>query len=272
MSKTILITGASSGLGKATAKLFQTQGWNVIATMRNLDKETELNKLNNVLVVKLDVLDADSINDAVNLGIETFGKIDVLVNNAGYGAYGPLEAFSKEKINRQFNTNVIGLLHVTQALLPHFRRNKNGIIINVSSAGGKVGLPLGTLYHGTKFAVEGLSEALYYEVQQFGGKVKIIEPGGITTDFTTRSIDISNDETMTEYQPFVRKVLTAFDEMFKNVSSAESVAAVILKAATDGKNQLRYQAGKDAKTLLSIRKLLGDKLFMSQIIKRAFKI
>jgi NADP-dependent 3-hydroxy acid dehydrogenase YdfG len=168
--KTILITGASSGIGKETAKLFQSKGWNVVATMRNPETETELGELENTLVAKLDVLDPSSIDHAVKEGIARFGQIDVLLNNAGYGAYGVLESFSREQIIRQFDTNVIGLLDVTKALLPHFRSNKSGIIINVSSIGGKMSFPLGTLYHGTKFAVEGISESLRYEVEEFGGK------------------------------------------------------------------------------------------------------
>ena len=130
MRKTILITGASSGIGKATAKLFQLRGWNVIASMRNPEIETELIELENVLIAKLDVLDLDSIHRTIENGIQHFGNIDVLVNNAGYGAYGPLESFNRENIIRQFNTNVIGLLDVTKMVLPHFRQNKKGIIIN----------------------------------------------------------------------------------------------------------------------------------------------
>lgn len=198
MKKTILITGASSGLGKETAKLFQQKGWNVIASMRNPENGTELTALENVLVTRLDVLDLGSIESTVNEGIQRFGKIDVLLNNAGYGAYGPLESCPREKIIRQFNTNVIGLLDVTKALLPHFRNNKSGMIINISSIGGKMTFPLGVLYHGTKFAVEGISESLKYELEQFGGKIKIVEPGAIATDFIGRSLDVNNDETLTE--------------------------------------------------------------------------
>ena len=193
MNKTILITGASSGIGKETAKFFQSKWWNVIATMRNPENETELKQLENVLVTKLDVLDLNSIDSAISQGINQFGGIDVLLNNAGYGAYGPLEAFSRDKILRQFNTNVIGLLDVTKAVLPHFRQMRKGIIINISSIGGKMTFPLGSLYHGTKFAVEGISESLHYEVEQFGGKVKIIEPGMIATDFGGRSFDFNNE-------------------------------------------------------------------------------
>lgn len=272
MGKTILITGASSGLGKTVAKLFQINGWNVIATMRNPINETELVSLSNVLVTKLDVTDIASIENAVKLGIDKFGRIDVLVNNAGYGAYGPLESFSKDKILKQFNTNVIGLIDTTRAVLPHFRKNGSGIIINISSIGGQIAFPLGSLYHGTKFAVEGFSEALSYEVEQFGGRVKIIEPGSINTDFATRSIDNSNDETMYEYQPLIKKVMGAVDNIYKNASKANEIATVVYNAATDNKNKLRYVAGKDGKTTILLKQLLGGSLFRSQIVKRIFKL
>jgi NADP-dependent 3-hydroxy acid dehydrogenase YdfG len=235
MKQTIFITGSSSGIGKETAKYFQAKGWNVVATMRNPEKETELTNLKNLVVTKLDVLDLNSIQEAINYGIETFGGIDVLLNNAGYGAYGPLESFPRENILRQFNTNVIGLLDVTRSILPHFRENRKGIIMNVSSMGGKMTFPLGSLYHGTKFAVEGISESLRYEVEQFGGRVKIIEPGAIATDFAGRSFDFNNDEKLTAYQNIVTKILSAFPQMIKNASSTDVVTKVIYEAATDGK-------------------------------------
>jgi NAD(P)-dependent dehydrogenase (short-subunit alcohol dehydrogenase family) len=265
MKKTILITGASSGLGKETAKLFQSKGWNVIATMRRPENETELTSLENVLVTKLDVLDLSSIDTAIAEGIDKFGQIDVLVNNAAYGAYGTLESFSRDSIVRQFNTNVIGLLDVTRALLPHFRKNKKGLIINISSTGGKMAFPLGALYHGTKFAVEGISESLKYEVEQFGGSIKIIEPGAIDTDFTGRSLDFSNDESLEEYQPFIGKVMSAFQSMFGTASPARVIADVIYQAATDGTNQLRYTAGEDAKEMIAFRQQNDDTTFFHQI-------
>lgn len=265
MNKTILITGASSGIGKETAKLFQKKGWNVIATMRSPQNESELNQLSNVLILKLDVLDEDSIQKAVSEGIGHFGKIDVLVNNAGYGAYGPLESFSKERILKQIHTNVIGLLDVTKAILPHFRQHKGGMIINISSVGGKMTFPLGSLYHGTKFAVEGISESLSYEVEQFGGQVKIIEPGMIATDFAGRSFDFSNDEQMIEYQQLVGALMTALPVMAQGASPASVVADVIFEAATDGKRQLRYTAGEDAKMLISNRQQTDDDTFIGAI-------
>ena len=271
MKKTILITGASSGIGKATAKYFNSKGWNVVATMRNPENETELTQLNNVLVTKLDVLDLNSIDQAVAAGIAEFGSIEVLLNNAGYGAYGPLESFSREKILRQFNTNVIGLMDVTRAVLPHFRSKKNGTIINISSMGGKMTFPLGALYHGTKFAVEGISESMRYEVEQFGGKMKIVEPGSIATDFAGRSFDFNHDENLKEYNTIVGKITKTLPEMVKNASPATLVAEVIYQAATDGKSKLRYMAGKDAKMFHMMNKLFGYN-FIVKMNKRFFKL
>jgi len=262
MKKTVLITGASSGFGRETVKLFANKGWNVIATMRSPEKETELSQLEGVLVTRLDVTDKSSIQNAVEAGIQKFGKIDVLVNNAGYGAYGPLESFSREKIIRQFNTNVIGLLDVTQALLPHFRSNKDGIIINISSIGGKMTFPFGSLYHGTKFAVEGISESLSYEMSAFGGKIKIVEPGAIATDFAGRSFDFNNDESVTENQPMVNKLMSRIETMLEHASPASVVADVIYQAATDGTDQLRYTAGEDARAIIAQRTQVDDKTFI----------
>ena len=271
MRKTIFITGASTGIGKETAKFFQSKGWNVVATMRSPEQETALKNLDNVLVTRLDVLDLDSINQAVAESIQKFGGIDVLVNNAGYGAYGPLESFPREKIIRQFNTNVIGLLDVTRAVLPHFRANRKGIIINISSMGGRITFPLGSLYHGTKFAVEGISESLRYEVEQFGGRVKIIEPGAINTDFAGRSFDFHNDEKLEAYQNIVSKILLTFPKMIKNASNTNVVTKVIYQAATDGSRRLRYMAGKDAKLFNLFNNLFGHN-FINKLNRQFFKL
>ncbi len=272
--KTILITGASSGIGKATARYFQEKGWNIIATMRNPSKEDELNQLENILVARLDVTDLDSIDNTIQSGIEKFGKIDVLVNNAGYGAYGPLEVFPRENIIRQFNTNVIGLLDVTRAVLPHFRENKSGVIINISSVGGKATFPLGALYHGTKFAVEGITESLSFELEQIGVKAKIIEPGTISTDFAGRSFDFQNDETIAEYQPIINAMLAGIGDVTTDenrISHPSAVAEVIYHAATDGTNTLRYTAGQDAEIFLNVRRESNDEEYF-EAIKMQFGI
>lgn len=265
-SRTVLITGASTGIGKATALYFQQQGWNVIATMRNPEHGIELQSLERVLVTALDVTRPDSIRQAVQAGMERFQSIDVLVNNAGFGAYGPLEATSMETVRRQFDTNVIGLLEVTKAVLPHFRSRHSGVIVNISSIGGKVTFPFGTLYHGTKFAVEGISESLAYEMQPIGVKVKIVEPGAIKTDFATRSFTLSNDESLTEYQSLVKGLMAAVEPMMANGADPVVVAEVIYKAVTDGTDQLRYPAGSDAEPILNKRHSQDDHTFMTETL------
>jgi len=264
MRKTILITGASSGIGRATAIYFQQQGWNVIATMRSPEKETELNKLENVKLEKLDVLDVSSIGQAIKNGIANFGKIDALLNNAGYGAYGPLESFPRENIIRQFNTNVIGLMDVTKAIIPHFRLNKNGVIVNISSIGGQMTFALGSLYHGTKFAVEGISESLHYEMKEIGVKVKIVEPGFIATDFGSRSFDFQAGN-IEDYQPLIGALMKQWQNPNNTVSPPSLVAEVIFNAVTDGTYQLRYRAGDDAKFLLDCRKKMTDTEFFEMM-------
>ncbi|MCF8450626.1 MAG: SDR family oxidoreductase [Taibaiella sp.] len=264
MSKTILITGASSGIGKATTIHFQQQGWNVIATMRSPEKETELSKLANVQIEKLDVLDLATIETAIYNGISKFGRIDALLNNAGYGAYGPLETFPRENIVRQFNTNVIGLMDVTKAIIPHFRKNKSGVIVNISSIGGQMTFALGSLYHGTKFAVEGISESLHYEMAEIGVKVKIVQPGFIATDFGGRSFDFQAGG-VEEYQPIINALMKQWQNPSNTVSSPGLVAEVIYTSVTDGTNQLRYRAGEDADFLLDNRKNMKDEDFIEMM-------
>jgi NAD(P)-dependent dehydrogenase (short-subunit alcohol dehydrogenase family) len=265
MTKTMLITGASSGIGRATAKHVHAQGWNVIATMRTPEKEVELAALERVLVTRLDVEDTASIEAAVAAGLARFGRIDALVNNAGYAAYGPLEATPLEKIRRQYNVNVLGLLATTKAVLPHFRANRSGTIVNVSSIGGRMTFPLGTLYHGSKFAVEGLSEALHFELRPLGVRVKLIEPGAIATDFAGRSLDFSNDPSLGEYQPLVQSLFAALGPMMANASPPELVAEAIFRATTDGTDPLRYEVGPDAVALLAGRRAADDAAFFAGI-------
>jgi NAD(P)-dependent dehydrogenase (short-subunit alcohol dehydrogenase family) len=265
MKRSILITGASSGIGKAATRRFQAEGWNVIATMRSPERETELIGLDGVLVTRLDVLDVSSIGAAVNAGLRRFGRIDALLNNAGYGAYGPLEATPLDKMRRQFDVNVMGVLATTQAVLPHLRRQRSGVIVNVSSIGGKITFPLGTLYHGTKFAVEGLSEALHYELLPLGIRVCIVEPGMVKTDFAGRSFDFNNDPTLAEYQPLVGAFMSALAPMAAHASSPDLVADVIFSAVTDEGDRLRYEAGPDAEQLLGARRASDDAAFIGSM-------
>jgi len=266
--KTILITGASSGIGKSTAIHFQAKGWSVIATMRDPSNEIELGGLTNMHITRMDVTDSESISAAVSDGIDQFGKIDVLLNNAGYGAYGALEAFSMDRIRRQFDTNVIGLLEVTKYVLPHMRKNRSGTIINISSIGGQITFPLGSLYHGTKFAVEGLSEALHYELEPLGIRVRIIEPGMIKTDFGGRSFDLAMDESLPEYAPTAEAMGRLFGDLASNPSAPEVVAEVIWKAANESGDRLRFRAGPDADQFLEERKVQSDMEFIGNLKKK----
>lgn len=270
MKKTVLITGASSGIGKGTAKYFQEKGWNVVATMRTPENEEELTQLDGVLVTRLDVTDLESIDQAIAKGVEEFGQIDVFVNNAGYGAFGPLESFSREAMLRQVNTNLIGVMDTTRAILPHFRANQSGLIINVSSVGGRVSLPFNSLYHATKFGLEGLTESLVFELSAFGGMAKLIEPGGVATDFLGRSFDFSNDENLTEYQPMMQKMMQAIQNLgadSANKATPADAAEVIYEAATDGSDQIRYLVGADAPGYLSAKFDHTDEVYIANVKK-----
>ena len=266
MSKTVIITGSSTGIGRASVIKFQEAGWNVVATMRSPEKEEELNKLENVLVTKLDVLDQATIDATVQAALDKFGQIDVLVNNAGYGAFGPMESVPRDKILRQFNTNVIGLMDVMRTVIPHMRERRSGVIINISSVGGRMTYPMFSLYHGTKFAVEGITESMAYEMAPLGIQMKIVEPGAIATDFAGRSLDISATD-VPEYQRIIEKLMKGFSEN-RNVSPASLAADVIFGAATDGTDTIRYTAGEDARVLMANRKQADDATFMAGIRQR----
>jgi NAD(P)-dependent dehydrogenase (short-subunit alcohol dehydrogenase family) len=267
MTQTIFITGASSGIGKATAHYFHDKGWNVVATLRDPAQAGDLADLPQVLVTRLDVTDGASITAAVSAAETRFGGIDVLLNNAGYGAYGPLEAFDMEGVRRQFDTNVIGLLEVTKAVLPRMRTQGQGVIVNISSIGGRMTFPLGTLYHGTKFAVEGLSEALHYELEPLGIRVKIVEPGMIATDFSGRSFDFRQTPELTAYQPVVEKLFAVLGspEMAATASPPSVVSEAIWAAVTDGTGRLRYTAGADAAAYMEARSAQDDATFISGV-------
>ena len=254
MTQTVLITGASSGIGKASAVLFADRGWNVVATMRNPDDGAALADRDTVLVTSLDLLDSASITAAVTAGLERFGGVDVLLNNAGYGAYGPLEATPMSVIRRQFDVNLFGLVETIQAVLPTMRAQRAGVIVNVSSVGGRMTYPLGSLYHGSKWAVEGLSEALHYELSTLGIRVKIVEPGGVNTDFGGRSFVFTTNPELADYQPLVDMAAAALQQGTPSGNQEpQDVAEVIFTAATDGTPRLRYISGDGAQALLANR-------------------
>lgn len=251
MAKTVMITGASSGIGRAAAEKFAAEGWNVVATMR----KPEPWEHPNIVSTALDVTNKDSIREAVAFAIERFGSIDVLVNNAGYGTFGPLESFTDEQIELQFATNVTGLLAVTRAVLPGMRERGSGTIVNISSAGGVLTLPMYSLYHGTKWAVEGITESLTFELAPLGIRVKLIEPSAIDTEFSGRSFVTADLPIAPEYQPVYDAVLGGVSQ---DRSPATVVSDVIFEAATDETETLRYPAGADAVGYIAFRHAQGD--------------
>lgn len=243
MQKTIFITGASSGLGKATAKLFQGNGWNVIATMRKPEQENELKELPNVTVLGLDVTDTAAIQKTVSEILNSH-SVDVVLNNAGYGLIGPLESFSDEQIQMQVQTNLFGVINVTRAFVPFFRERKSGTFINITSTFGLLGYPMCSVYNATKFAIDGFSEGLAYELAQFGIKVKVIAPGGMQTDFAGRSLQGGMHEA---YNQLAAKVSEGYsEERIADYTKARDVAQVIFDAATSENAQLRHIVGSDA--------------------------
>lgn len=266
--KTILITGASSGIGKAAALKFATAGWNVIATMRSPEKEQELNLIDNIFIVKLDVQDNDSIQQAILLGIEKFGRIDTLINNAGYMVIGAFELATSEQISNQFDINVFGVMNTTRAILPHFRQNQAGTIINITSTGGRITFPTCSLYHASKFAIEGFSESLSYELISQNIAVKIVEPGSTHTNFVAAA-NVTVNPDITDYDEFNK---IALENWYKNdtmPSTPAEIADVIYTAATDESDQLRYMTGRDTKVYFGIRQGDSDQEYV-QYMRNSF--
>jgi NAD(P)-dependent dehydrogenase (short-subunit alcohol dehydrogenase family) len=265
---TIFITGASSGLGRASAKLFSSRGWTVIATMRTPSKESELAALPNVVLLALDITDPEQIAEAASQALAR-GEVDVVFNNAGYGMAGPLEGVTDEQMLRMVHTNLMGPIRVTKAFTPYFREKRSGLFINTTSIGGLITVPLNSMYHATKWALEGWSEGMAFELNQFGIGVKIIEPGGMKTDFFTRSFDAGRHPA---YDALVTQVMNAITDpkQMATYSSPGEIAEVVYEAATDGKDQLRYVAGADAKATYATRLQIGDEAFRKAIAQQFF--
>ena len=269
MTKTVLITGSSSGIGRATAEHFDQQGWQVAATMRQPGSISQWADRPNIHQIALDVTDPVSIRAAVASAIEKCGAIDTVVNNAGYGMVGPFEASTPEQVDRQLATNVTGLMNVVRELLPHFRQRGSGTIINVSSMGGRLTFPFYSVYHASKWAVEGFSEGLCYELEPLGIRVTIIERGQIKTDFYERSPDLVSKPGLTAYDAMVDKAMPVMQKAGETAPGPEVVAKTIYRAATDGSARLRYPV--NARMLLWTRKLLGTRLFMGIVRGQVLK-
>jgi NAD(P)-dependent dehydrogenase (short-subunit alcohol dehydrogenase family) len=264
MQKTIFITGASAGLGKATAVLFHERGWRVIATMRNPDAETGLNQLPGVTLLPLDVTDLAQINSTVAEAIR-LQPVDVVFNNAGYGLMGALESLTDEQILREVNTNLLGVIRITQAFILHFRERQAGTFISTTSIGGIIAFPLHSIYQATKFGVEGWSEGMSFELGLHNIRIKTVAPGGIHTDFVGRSLDRT---THPAYLDLEEKLFNAVDAMVQAASTPQQIAEVVYEAATDEKDQIRYVAGPDAQAMYARRNELGNEDFRKEVRKQ----
>jgi NAD(P)-dependent dehydrogenase (short-subunit alcohol dehydrogenase family) len=277
-----VVTGSSSGIGFETALLLARSGFHTYATMRNLEKSKNITEIANteklpLQVVQLDVNDDRSVKNAINkiVAAAENKRIDVLVNNAGYGIFGSLEDTSIEEIKAQFETNFFGVIRVTQQVLPVMRKQNSGggggTIVNVSSVGGRIGVPVLSAYQSTKFALEGLSESMSYELEPFGIRVVIIEPGVIRTNIMNSSTSAEKAlDSKSPYFPLMQKVKNHFKSMMENASSSsppEEVAKVILQAITSENPQLRCTVGNDAATIIQARMNMPDKEFRKMVMQ-----
>lgn len=257
MKKTILITGSNSGIGKITAEYFAEKDWQVIATMRNVKKAGSLANHSNISIYSLDVTDTKSIETAKASILNDFEKIDVIVNNAGFGCYGAFEPTMESEIDRQLAVNIKGVMMVTKVFLEHFRKNKNGLFINISSIAGLVSYPLASLYISSKWAVEGFTEGIFYELQPLNIRVKLVEPGGFKTNFQLEGISWSHDETMPEYHERTKHTIEVRKQRQPNMPDPIAVAEKVFEAANDESNRLRYLVGEDAEAYFANRKKIG---------------
>jgi short-subunit dehydrogenase len=277
--KVAVVTGSSSGIGLETSLLLARNGFYAFATMRNLDKSKAISNLKekeklSLEILQLDVNDDESVKEAIQRIRKEQERIDVLVNNAGYGLVGPFEELSVEEFKEQFETNVFGVIRVSQAVLPIMRRQRNGIIVNISSIAGKIGFPLTSAYVSSKFALEGLSESMAYEIEEFGIKVILIEPGVIKTNFNNNikiGKKVTNDSN-SPYGEMTQKRISRFKPRFESGTSPIEVAKVILKTITSAENQqlstdFRFLVGNDALKLMEIRNNMSDKEFRKIVIK-----
>jgi NAD(P)-dependent dehydrogenase (short-subunit alcohol dehydrogenase family) len=259
--KTIFITGASAGLGKTTAKLFQANGWRVIATMRTPDKETELSSLENVILLPLDVTNPEQVNTTVQEAVK-LADVDVVFNNAGYGLIGPLERYTEDQMVSQFDTNFFGVLRVTKAFIPYFKQKGSGLFITTTSICGLATYPLCSVYNASKWALEGWSESMSYDLAPFNIGIKTVAPGGIKSNYMNVMTVVADNT----YDSLNNKIAEGFsDGTLMEFSEPEVIAAVVYEAATDGKDQARYLAGPDAVRTYARREQQGAETYRKEL-------
>ncbi|MGV1761186.1 SDR family oxidoreductase [Rhizobium sp. A22-96] len=255
MTKTVLITGCSSGVGKSAARFFAAQGWNVVATMRNPQPELADENPERILVVALDVSDPASVSAAIEAGIARFGKIDVVINNAGITMVSIFEATPQEAARQIFETNVFGVMNVIREAIPHLRKQAGGTIVNVTSGVGFMAVPLLSLYVASKHAVEGLSESLSYELESQNIRIKMVEPGAIrSTNFAASGMALSQQIPVPEnYKAYFDHALQSMIDYPFDSTEEQAVVETIFQAATDASSRLRYVVGPDVEEYARLR-------------------
>ena len=282
-----VVTGSSTGIGYETSLTLARNGFHTYATMRKIEGQegskhiTDIAKKENLplQVIQLDVNIDKSVVDAINKIVDQEKRIDVVVNNAGYALVGALEETSMDEIKAQFETNFFGAVRVMQTVIPIMRKQQqrssggSSKIVNVTSMGGRIAIPLDSIYHGTKFAVEGLSESIQYELEPFGIKIILIEPGAVQSNFwknlkmaTTKTSDAPNNS---PYTQMANSISEAFKQMLQYTIPASEVAKVTLQAVTSDNPEFRYVVGKDAAMTLEARKNMSDRDFQN-LIKKQF--
>jgi NAD(P)-dependent dehydrogenase (short-subunit alcohol dehydrogenase family) len=267
VEKVALVTGSSSGIGFETALLLSKSGFHTYASMRNLEKSKNITEIVNtenlpLRVIQLDVNDDISVKNVINKIIAENGRIDVLINNAGYGLFSPIEDITLDQVKEQFETNFFGVVRLVKEVLPVMRKQRNGIIVNVSSGAGRVAIPVSSAYVATKFALEELSESMRYELKEFGINIIIIEPGVIRTNFV-ENMKTAGTRSRSEspYADLIGRTLKGFGGLMDNSSPPKLVAEAILNAITSKEPEIRYVVGDDAKSIMKVRKSTSDKEF-----------
>jgi short-subunit dehydrogenase len=269
MKKTVLVTGASAGIGRATAIYLAQNGYNVYGAARRVEKMNDLKKYG-IKPIVLDVTNDESVTTCVENIFKEAGSIDVLINNAGFGCEGAIEDVTMQDAKYQLEVNVFGAMRLTQLILPKMRQNKYGKIVNISSVGGKIALPLGGWYHASKFAIEALSDAMRMEVKQFDIDVIVIEPGGIKSEWGDIALEsLVRVSGNTAYKEMVKGAFNSFKQTVSKNSEPIVIARLIKKGIEANKPKTRYVGGSMAKPLLFLRNILSDKMFeriiMSQL-------
>ena len=268
--KTVLVTGCSSGIEYATCLMFGRNNFATYGSVRDLSKAERIQEITNreklpLKIIRLDVNEDESIRIGIQKIISESGRIDILINNAGYGMFGPIEEISIKEIKEQFETNFFGTIRLIKAIVPIMRKQRNGTIVNISSMVGRFGVPLNAAYVSSKFALEGLSESISFELEEFGIKVILVEPGVIQTDFF-QNLKIKGNDTKSPYYKLMEKRIAFLKTAMKNsVSSSDQVANTILHAVKSGDPDMRYVIGNDATNSIHMRKSLSDREFMKWI-------